>query len=445
MGNIQAESEKRPSPGADNHELTLVPARPDFKSPQLQMNATALVSLILCLLFYLPALHAPFSAVDLAGLSNVLAATKGNWQPFFQGMVTFGSEQLPPLPALSLLVDASLGRMTPEFFHVCNVILYFACAYLTGLISLEISGLKGNRLIGTAAVWSALLFAACPFSVDALLRTAGRVDLLNLCFCLYSIFAYLRFRLIRVRAYYKWSLTAFAAALLCNNSSLMVPPVILAAELLLFQRESSAVSQATRDNRLVQRTAFVMSYFFVLCFIYGAKLMLPGIVVTASDVQHLFYLQGAHDHESLLKVFNPMSAVSSEQRFLPVLCCGYIAACISLISRLFLRTELSSTIMFLCSWMLLAFFAGEKLPVGENLIGSHFFLPVVAPACILISAAALPAVDKIARKYVMPLVVCGCVALSCIFMSWSAVSLWLVHNCSMGTSLPTDSSDSAKP
>ena len=389
-------------------------------------------SLILCILVYAPTLNVGFLPDDLLHIDYVAAALRGDWGDFLSNFT--GNRVGPdlvssyrPVVSLAIFVDALIGGVAGKLYHATNILLLFLCACFTGMVTMELSGLRGNRLGAAAAVWAACLFSVYPLHAESVSLIIGRVDLLCTLFYLASVWSYFRFRLLRERSYFRLSLFTCVLALLSNEIAVTLPAVIILAEFVLPLRVDEDLPESVRADRLVQRVSYVMSYLFVLGFFAGIRLLLSGtpaavdVGATAAGGLDLF---GKSNRDTLCRILLPLHEglpVGSWIR--PTLIAGYVGSLTALIARCLFRSLKPGTFLFLIGWI-----AVSMLPlfqtwhIGPDLVGGRFFFNSSAPFCILLALLALPAVDAIARRSVIPLSVVGCVALSAVLVSWTALS-----------------------
>lgn len=406
------------APGQSN-ELTLRPNRPDLNSAQFVMNMAAVLVLLLTVVVYAPGMSSGFLIEDYLHIETVAAAMRADWQPFLAALSGSSHSAYQPLSLLFLLVEGVGAGLKATTFHFFNLALCFTCSYLTGLITLELTGLKGNKLVAVPAMWAGCLFAVYPLHVESFARVSGQADLLCGAFYLTSIFTYLRFRLLREGWYFKLSLVAFACALSCKEIAVTLPCVILLAELLLFGTESKELPVKVRENRVIQRVSYVLAFGFVLSFLAGLRL---GITGTLSTVRAAI---SSFDAATLMQLLVPVAnddllskVLRSVARFL--LPASYALSAILLVSRLVARTVDMRIILFLAGWMIVALL--PALPDWSATAApqaGRLFFNSSAPLCMLIVFMALPAIDTLKKKFALPLTAAGAIALSCIMLVWT--------------------------
>ncbi|MBX9723122.1 MAG: glycosyltransferase family 39 protein, partial [Candidatus Obscuribacterales bacterium] len=250
-------------------ELTLKPAYIDIFSPRIQMLICSFALFAVCIVTMWPTLSVGFLLDDYLHLDYVNRAMHGDWGKFLENFYSnWGGSPIMksyrPLVSLSLLFDQILFAGKAWGFHLSNIILLWGCSLMVGLTGLELSGLKGNRLGASAAIWAALMFAVYPLHLEASAWIIGRVDLLCTFFYLTSVFCYLRFRLVRERSYFNFSLASFAAAMACKEMAVTLPLVITVAELVLHPLWDERVKEADKAKATRKRAVDLFKFWAVL-------------------------------------------------------------------------------------------------------------------------------------------------------------------------------------
>lgn len=413
-------------------QFTLEPSKLDFGSIKTQFLAGLILLSIAALAVYGKTLGVGWLGDDFLHIDYVYRAFNGDWQPFlnnFSGNWA-GSEVMKsyrPLTSLSIFLDYLIWRNNAIGFHATNVLLLCGCALFTGLITLELTGQRGNRLGATAAIWSALLFVVYPLHAEPVAWMIGRVDLLCTLFYLASVFCYLRYRLLRESAYLTGSLVWFFAALACKEMAVTLPVVLFLAELFLFkpEKDSTLTGDETdrTDVRASSRFQLIINYIAALFLFATIRTLMLGTVIGGyGDSFSLSAgLRNLADKATLLKIIYP---ASEEQMFLPwvkpVLFCSYLACLSSFGARLLLRSTRWSPALFLLGWIVVAVVPALQVwHIYPNLSGSRLFYLSSAPFCMLLALMAVPALDTLKRKFVRPALAVALVSLSMIFACWS--------------------------
>ena len=409
----------------DLPQIKLEKAEFDFTQVRVQAFWGAILLVGVALVHYISTLNVGFLLDDFLHFNYVSRALAGDTQAFVQNFTGnwAGSDIMKsyrPLVSLSFFTDAWLFGANSVGFHWTNIILFLLCCIFTTLVSLELTGLYGNRLGAVPAIWAGFLFALYPLHPESVAWAIGRVDLLCALFYLASLWSYMRFRLLGERAYLLGALICFWLSFISKEMAVTLPLVISWAELLLYGKNSIARPQTFR-----QRGFFVLSFWLVLGVLTGIRSWLIGSVVggygSAGIMELIMSLRIFIDKASILKLFLPLN---EEMTLLPLVTglnfAGYsIAACLVL-----LRLVLGS-----CPWRPFIFLGLSLITmllptfqiwhIHPNLVGSRLFFLSSAPWCMLIALSALPAFDKVSKKLALVLTCIGLTALSLLTVSWS--------------------------
>lgn len=406
-------------------DITLEPARVDLYSVKVQMVLGSLLILLACFAAYGKTLSIGFLLDDFLHLDYVFRAINGDSQDFWQNFYGnwAGSDIMRsyrPLVSLSFFVDALLYGANGVGYHLSNILLLFVCSTLVSLITLEITGLCGNRLGAAAAIWAGLLFAVYPLHPEPVAWIVGRVDLLCVAFFLGSIFCYLRFRNIRERAYLWAALLCFGGSLLSKEMAVVLPVVVLLAELLLWSplNFKGVRGQTALSNRLVG----VMPFWALLGMYMTLRLAVLGTAVGGYTGMSLFDTwRNLLDKFTILKLLVPANEEVPLSAWLkPELLACYAAAAALLIGRLLTRKTMSGPFLWLLLWIVVGVLPAFQIwHVFPNLVGSRMFFLSSAPFCILIALAALPAIDVLAQSSLRLLSGLGLLVLVGIYLPWS--------------------------
>jgi len=131
-----------------------------------------------------------------------------------------------PLVEVSFAVDYAIWRLNPVGWHITSVVWHAVNCVLVYFLALRI---LGSRL---GAVFCALLFAAHPIHVEAVVWSKARSVLLSFMLMLASLFLYLRYmeaspRVGRTAWLYVGSIVAFVLAVTSRASAVVVMPPLL--------------------------------------------------------------------------------------------------------------------------------------------------------------------------------------------------------------------------
>lgn len=415
-------------------KLTLLPAKLDFTSVKTQFLVATVLVIATALAVFGRTLSIGFLGDDFLHIEYLAKAFRGDWDPFLNNFVGNWAnsdvmKSYRPLTSVSLFLDYLIWKTNAAGFHLTNVMLLAGCAFWTGMIALELTGQRGNRLGATAAMWSALLFAVYPLHAESTAWIIGRVDLLCTFFYLCSLFCYLRFRLLREKTYLDASVLSFFAALLCKEMAITLPAVIFFAELLLFTPARTApLAAAVGDVHIVAKKADLKRFTYLVYFVMALGMFATirfGMIGTAiGGYGDSFNLSASItnllDKNSWFKVLYP---ATEEQQFFEwlkiVLFSGYAAIIAAFAARLMLRGVRSPAYLFLLAWMAVSIVPAFQIwHIYPNLSGSRMFFMSSAPFCILLVLLAVPAIDVISKKYVKPALIAGLIALATVFACW---------------------------
>jgi Flp pilus assembly protein TadD len=187
-------------------------------------GAACLAAVFLC---FGHALRQDFSPVDDSYLIYNNLAVRGPTPAHLRTVFsTYDPELYIPLTLVSFQIDYLLGGMHPWIFHLTNLLLHAANAFLVGTL---LWLLLRRR---TAAFMGGLLFAVHPLNTEAVVWAAGRKDLLCVFFVLLTLIAWLRYREAK-RGMYALALLFFLLALLSKALAITLPVLLLLHALLL--------------------------------------------------------------------------------------------------------------------------------------------------------------------------------------------------------------------
>lgn len=163
------------------------------------------------LLLYLPYAAYGYINVDDAGLIwNNSAVTQFDIVRVF---TSYDPELYIPLTLLTYQIEYLISGAAPLMVHLTNIVLHTFSAVLVLSI---VRRLTRSTTIG---LLTALLFAIHPMQSTAVLWASARKDLLSSALMLLSLHLYLQQK--------KWSIPAFAAALLSKISVVIFPVLLL--------------------------------------------------------------------------------------------------------------------------------------------------------------------------------------------------------------------------
>jgi hypothetical protein len=329
--------------------------------------------------------------------------------------------QYSPLAGALLLAEALAWQGAPLPYHIVSLVIAMTCCALIGLITLEITGLQGNRLGASAAIWAGLLFAVHPIHPPVDMAVVAGAELLGTLMYLAAIWAYMRYRLLRERMYLATSVACFLLGLLSDLKTITLPLALLAAELLhCCLRAGDAHGGKPSVHAAIPHLALL------LVFCLGAPLLGDTRLATgAAELSgHLSsdVFASLVGPLSLLFPISPQAAAGSWSGVLGTW--GYVACFTLLVTRYWKKSAAAMPIVWSVS--LLAVTAAPVALIwtnssaAERLFGLY---PAAAFACMLLSLAALPVIDAVNKRLAAALSIFGVLALCALFAAWSMAFL----------------------
>lgn len=366
---------------------------------------------------------------DFLHLEYSMRALHNQWVPLLGNLFgNWGDSDLMrsyrPIASLSIFLDAIFARTDAWRYHLTNLILYFGCCCFVSLITVELTGRTGNRMSGIAALWAGLLFAVYPLHPESVAWIIGRVDLLCGLFYLASVFLFLRFQLIRERIQLQWSLACFLLALLSKEMAVTLPVVITVAAFLV-----RPAGDGTPAKKIL---TWVGSYWVVLLVYALVRNVLLGTTIGGygeSSISDLLQSWRVFlDRESLLKVFVGANEEYLSVKFLAkLLLPAYVGVAVCLFAKVVLMRGrqanfllILNTVLFLLAWIVVALLPTFQIwHVFPNLVGSRLFFLSSAPLCILLSLAAIPALEIVGSKVARATTIAATLILLYVFFFWA--------------------------
>lgn len=412
------------SPGK-SAALTLEPAEIDWLSTRTQAAAGVVLSLIVCLFCFWQTTEIGFLLDDLLHVDYVARAMTGDAHDLIANFYSnWGGSDLMksyrPVVSLSMLSDYLLFNANAFGYHLTNLVLLAVCSSFTALISLELTGSHGNQMKASAAVWSGLLFALYPLHVESVAWIIGRVDLICTAFYLISLFAFMRYRLLRERFYLVVSLGAFLLSLASKEMAVTLP-VVLALYCLFIPNPSISANRAglteaqlKADRKVARNELKLLALYFVVLALFAAlRTLLLGAAVGGYGSTDLSAVLSSWrnfaDKASLIKIAVPVNEelfpVRSYARFLVP---AYLAIAAIAVWRALKSPHLVRVSAFLIAWTVIALLPTFQIwHIYPNLVGSRLFFLSSAPLCILIAVAALPVIDLLTVRKARIIAVLG--------------------------------------
>jgi len=402
----------------------------DFASVRIQMIVGFLLVSCACVVLYFPVLKAGFLLddflhVDIAARAfhgdahDLLANFNSNWA---------GSDLMKsyrPLVSMSFALDYLIWHANALGYHLTNIILLICCCLCVSLITLELTGREGNRLLAAPAIWAALLFAAYPLHPEATAWIVGRVDLFCTCFYLASVFCFLRYQQNLERRYLYLSLIGFVLSMWSKEMAVSLPLVLTAASMLLpvyqFRRQKSDI---VAEN-LLMAIKFVWPFWAVLAVLACLRAYFLGTLIggygDSGILSLLVSLKSFFDRSSLNKIIVPASEEIRMHRWLLALCGTLIPLTVAFgaIKAVVFRSSLMP-FFFLAFWTGIALAPTFQIwHIYPNLVGSRLFFLSSAPLCILLALLAQPAAESIKKRSTAIFAAIGMILLSAIYLVWT--------------------------
>ena len=399
----------------------------------MQMILAGFATFAVCILSFVPSLHVGFLLDDFLHIDYIYRALHGSPSDFlhnFYGNWANSPVMLSyrPLVSVSLFIDYLIWGANAFGFHLTNLILYWGCSLMVGLIALELTGMRGNRLGAAAPFWAALLFSVYPLHLESAAWIIGRVDLLCTLFTLISVWGYFRFRLLREKYLFHLSLASFVVAILCKEPAVVLPAVISAAEILLAPYWPDDNTIEFRPRAQSRRLSGVLSYWVIVGMYFPIRWAILGTMVGGYGGSPLAALKHLFDKGTLERIFFPENLDlirrfgfwDLRQKLDTVLKCAYIGIAGLGLVRLLTSTASWRIILFLLSWLFLSIVPALQIwQISPNLVGSRLFFMASAPFAILLAFLALPAIDIIKKQTAKMVSIAGAVLLFVVLAVWS--------------------------
>lgn len=409
----------------------LPPNKTEFDRVKVQMIVGVLLILIVCFLNYYPTLRLGLLLDDFNNVDYAYRAWHGDSADFLANFYSNWAKldvmkAYRPFISLSFFTDYGLFGLNYVGYHITNIVMCAICAIFVSLITLELTGMYGNRSRASAAIWAGLLFAADPLHVESVTWIIGRVDLLCSVFYFASIFCFMRFRLLRERMYLIASLICMLLALGSKEMAVTVP---LIQTLVCFL----PIGAQKNPNRSWSKKLIESDLKFAALFwieLVGFSIMRNAFIGSAiggygnTDLKTILNSwRNFADRASIAKIFLP---INEELQFSPTLIktcwAGFGMILAAAVLRLFSSRRIIIPFLFLFFWAVLAVLPTFQIwHIYPNLVGSRLFFTSSAPLCIALALCALPATDALGRFATKLWTYFGVTALLIIFICWSFV------------------------
>lgn len=424
-------------------KLTLKPARLDFVSNHTQTVFAGVISLFVVLIAWAPSLQCGFLLDDFLHLNYVSRAFHGDWGDFLSNFYSnwAGSDIMKsfrPLVSLSIFIDFMFWQGNAWGYHLTNLLLLATCSFLTGLITLELTGIMGNRLRAVASVWAALLFAIYPLQAESTSWIIGRVDLLCTMFYLASVFCYLRFRLIREKKYFVFSLASFVAAILSKEMAYTLPVVITAAAVILKEHSIVPAPEEYKKKMRIQAQTAVLSYWTIAGIGLMSRFVLLGTIVggygdggaggSSGISGFIGSLRNFLNAETIKQILFPINldliarapAYELANTLTRILTIAYTGILSLGVVRLLMNCMSKRVLAFLAIWTAISILPTFQIwHISPNMVGSRLFFLGSAPAIMILVLLALPAIDAMRPAFAKVFSVIGGLLLMVVLTVWT--------------------------
>ncbi|HEY9679587.1 MAG TPA: hypothetical protein V6C76_16380 [Drouetiella sp.] len=421
----------------------LPPNKIEIDRVKVQMILGSLLIIAVCFLNYFPTLHVGLLLDDFNNVDYAYRAWHGDWSDFLSNFYSNWGHldqmrSYRPMISVSFFTDYMLFGLNYVGYHVSNIVMFSVCSVLVSLITLELTGMYGNRSRTTAAVWAGLLFAADPLHVESVTWIIGRVDLLCCVFYFASVFTFMRFRLVRERPLLIASLVLGFLAM-CSKEMAVVLPVVQTLVCFL-PIQGIKYSAKTNAEKIVRSDLkFAALFWGELAIFWMLRRAFIGADIGGygnNDLKTFLHsLTNFLDKASIGKTFIPTNEElqfpsqiidTGVKKFafgLQQVCSiGFGAVFIAAALRQFQSRKVLIPLAFLVLWAGLAVLPTFQIwHIYPNLVGSRLFFTSSAPMCIALALLAIPATDSLGRFATKAWTYIGAAALSVIFVCWSYI------------------------
>ncbi len=220
----------------------------------------AFVLLLLILTAYSSCLKAGFNSLDdqFSIVNNERLKDSLHVGKIFGASFFHDTHYYRPMVELSFGLEYQAFQLNPFFYHLDNILLHAANAFLVFILISLI--LRDNR----AAFLTALLFAVHPIQSEAVVNIAGRSILLSCFFGLISFISFLYLRRRRFKLFFYFvSVSSFLCSLLSKESAAMLP--------ILFISYAWFIDRKRGESPLISFLSVVPYLTVLVLFIYFRK------------------------------------------------------------------------------------------------------------------------------------------------------------------------------
>ena len=195
-----------------------------------------------------------------------------NWQSI-KSMTALNPNKWRFIPNLSFGLNYYAGGFNVFGFHLVNIVIHIATAfvfYLLSLTTLKLSQeFQGSNKTREIAIAAALLWAVHPLQTNAVTYIVQRMTSMSTLFCMICLYSYARGRLARNARAKAWLFVAAvlsaSMALLSKESSAMLPFMILGYEFFFLHQPQYRVRH---NNRSLAGIVLMLILFTLICWLY---------------------------------------------------------------------------------------------------------------------------------------------------------------------------------
>ncbi|MEK6758544.1 MAG: tetratricopeptide repeat protein [Deltaproteobacteria bacterium] len=224
--------------------------------------AAAIISAVVTLLVYIPALANGFVSFDDWDYITQNPFIRRLGSAFFQSVFTQPHNyNWHPLTMLSYGIDYALWGLDPFWYHLENVLFHSANTLLAGLLGarlvksyLDRRGKKADPInLLFAALVTALLFGLHPIHVESVAWISERKDVLFTFFFLLSLLSYLSYARAREAKviYYLASLFFFGLSIMSKPMAVTLPLILIIIDYCPLERRVAPI------RSLIEKTPFL--------------------------------------------------------------------------------------------------------------------------------------------------------------------------------------------
>jgi tetratricopeptide (TPR) repeat protein len=185
-----------------------------------------------------------------------------------------------PLKSILLTVTYKIWNLDKFGYHLNSFLLHFFSTVLIFYISFILFKKKNLAFL------SAVIFAIHPIHTERVTGVTAGFDLLGIVFYLLSFFLYLKFKELKNKRFFYFSLLAFVLALLSSEEAISLPFVIFLYEFINYDRIKDILNK--NSIKYLLKKSYI--YFLILIFYLIVRFLVLGHVARrATYVAGNFY------------------------------------------------------------------------------------------------------------------------------------------------------------